>query len=208
MARNGDLRTVSAWQVGEISTHNIRPPEDVDKQFSRLRYLSVPGCLVQGRRPNHLLIGMDHSHLMPEHAAESTHFTSQLRLMKLMFGNLQHILVGGGAPRFSWCYTMEADKRDEAAASKRQIREECRKLAEKARQEALKHTHKLPSKLCEDKKEAKKMSHLAKLRPQEARVCGLSCKERSNLWKEELSSLTTLVGAVATILTVIAPIEG
>jgi hypothetical protein len=128
-------------------------------------------------------------------------------LMKLMFGN-QHILVGEGAPRFSWCYTMEADKRDEAAARKPQIKEECRKLAEKARQEALKHTHKLPSKLCEDKKEVKKISHLAKLRPQEAGVCGPSCKERSNLWEEELSSLTTLVGAVATLLTVIAPIEG
>ena len=124
-----------------------------------------------------------------------------------MIGNLQHILVGEGAPRFSWCYTMEADERDEEAARKRQIKEECRKLAEKARQEALKHTHKLPSKLCEDKKEVKKISHPAK-RPQEARVCGLSCKERSNLWKEELSSLTTLVGAVAMLLTVIAPIEG
>jgi hypothetical protein len=141
-------------------------------------------------------------------SAESTRFTSQLRLMKLMFGNLQHILVGEGAPRFSWCYTMEADKRDEAAASKRQIKEECRKLAEKARQEAVKHTHKLPRKLCEDKKEVKKISHLARLRPQEGGVCGPSCKERSNLWKEELSSLTTLVGAVAILLTVIALSEG
>jgi hypothetical protein len=49
VARNGDLRTVSAWEVGEISTlPGCRPPEDVDEQFSGLRYLSEPGCLVQG----------------------------------------------------------------------------------------------------------------------------------------------------------------
>jgi hypothetical protein len=48
-------------------------------------------------------------------SAESTRFTSQLRLMRLMFGN-KHILVGEGAPRFSWCDAMEADEIDEAAA--------------------------------------------------------------------------------------------
>ncbi len=70
VARNGDLRTVLAWEVGETSTlPGVRPPEDVDEQVSGLRYLSEPGCLVQGRGPIHLLIGMDHSHLMPEHAA-------------------------------------------------------------------------------------------------------------------------------------------
>jgi hypothetical protein len=103
---------------------------------------------------------------MPEHAAESTWFTSQLRLMKSMFGN-QHILVGEGVPRLSWCDVMEAGERSEAAVCKRQRREECRKLAEKARQEALKHTHKLPRKLWEDKKEVKKTSHPVKSWPQE-----------------------------------------
>jgi hypothetical protein len=144
---NGDLKTVSAWEVGEIATlPGGPPPEDVDEQFPGLRYLSEHGCLAQSGGPIHLLIGMDHSHLMPEHAAESTRFTSQLRLMKSMFGN-QHILVREGAPRLSCCDAMEAGKRDEAAARKRQRREECRKFAEKARQEALKHAQKLPRKL-------------------------------------------------------------
>jgi hypothetical protein len=35
--------------------------------------------------------------------------------------------------------------------------------------------------------------------------CRPSCKERGKLWKQELSSLTTLVGAMASILSVIAP---
>jgi hypothetical protein len=56
-----------------------------------------------------VLIGMDHAHLMPEHVAKSTQFSSQLRLMKSMFGN-QYILVGEGAPRLSWCDAMEADE--------------------------------------------------------------------------------------------------
>jgi hypothetical protein len=34
------------------------------------------------------------------------------------------------------------------------------------------------------------------------------CKERRTLWKEELSSLSTLVGTVATLLAVITPSEG
>jgi hypothetical protein len=36
VARNSDLKTVSAWEVGEISTlPRVRPPEDVDEQFFR-----------------------------------------------------------------------------------------------------------------------------------------------------------------------------
>ncbi len=169
VARNGDIKTISAWKVGEIETLlGGRPPEDVDEQFPGLRYLSEAGCLVQGGGPTHLLIGMDHSHLMPEHAAESTRFTSQLRLMKSMFGN-QHILVGEGVPRLSWCDAMEAGERSKAAArpQEKAEREEGRKLAKKARQEALKHTHKLPRKLWEDKKKVKKTTHPVKSWPQE-----------------------------------------
>jgi hypothetical protein len=70
------------------------------------------------------------------------------------------------------------------------------RLAEKAKQEALKHTHKLPRKLWEDKKEFKPTGHLAKTKLNE-----------DAFWKEELSSLTTLVGAVALLLTVIAQSE-
>jgi hypothetical protein len=68
-----------------------------------------------------MLISLDHGHLMPEHVTESTKFSSQ-----------QYILVGEGAPRLSWCDTMEADERSEAAARIRQRREECRKLAQEA----------------------------------------------------------------------------
>jgi hypothetical protein len=82
-----------------------------------------------------------------------------------MFGN-QYVLVGEGAPRLSWCDAMEADERSEAAARIRQRREECRKLAQEARQTALKHTHKLPRKLWDDKNEAKKTNHLMKVQPQ------------------------------------------
>ncbi len=156
-----------------------------------------------------MLIGMDHAHLMPEHVAESTKFSSQLkkRLMKSMFGN-QYILVGEEAPRLSWCDAMEADERSEAAARLRQRREECMKLAPEARQTALNHTHKLPRKLWDDKTETKKINHSVKTQPQGAEGCGPTCKERKKLWKEELTSLMTLVGAVATLLAVITPSEG
>jgi hypothetical protein len=118
---------VTAWEVENITTlPGGQPPEDVDEQFPGLKYLSEPGCLAQSGGPVHLLIGMDHAHLMSEqcsdiseHAAESTRFSSQLRLMKSLFGN-QHILVGEGALRLSWCDAMEADERDEAAARLRQ----------------------------------------------------------------------------------------
>ncbi len=43
--------------------------------------------------PIHVLLEMDHAHLMPEHVAESTDLSSQLRLMSSMFGG-QHVLVG------------------------------------------------------------------------------------------------------------------
>jgi hypothetical protein len=85
VARNGDRRTVTAWEVGDIaSVPGGQPPEDVDEQFPGLRYLSEPNCLAQKGGPIHVLLGMDHAHLMPEHVAESTEFSSQLRLMRLI----------------------------------------------------------------------------------------------------------------------------
>jgi hypothetical protein len=90
VARNGDRKTVTAWEVGEIaSLPGGQPPEDLDEQFPGLRYLSEPNCLIQRAGPVHVLLGMDHAHLMPEHVAESTDLSSQLRLMSSMFGG-QH----------------------------------------------------------------------------------------------------------------------
>ncbi len=152
-----------------------------------------------------MLLGMDHAHLIPEHVAESTDLSSQLRLMSSMFGG-QHILVGEGAPRLSWIDAMDADERYEAAANGRRKREECRKMAQEARQTALKHTHKLPKRLWDDEKE--KSHPTMRGRPQDSGECGPGCKERRTLWKEELSSLSTLVGTVATLLAVITPSEG
>jgi hypothetical protein len=41
VARNGDRKTVTAWEVGEIaSLPGGQPPEGVDEQFLGLRYLS------------------------------------------------------------------------------------------------------------------------------------------------------------------------
>jgi hypothetical protein len=71
---------------------------------------------------------------------------------------------------------------------------------------ALKHTHKLPRRLWDDEKE--KPHPPMRGRPQGGEGCGPSCKERRTLWKEELSSLSTLVGTVATLLAVITPSEG
>jgi hypothetical protein len=204
--RNGDRRTVTAWEVGEIaSLPGGQPPEDVDEQFPGLRYLSEPNCLIQKGGPVHMLLGMDHAHLMPEHVAESTDLSSQLRLMSSMFGG-QYILVGEEAPRLSWYDAMEADERYEAAANGRKRREECHKMAQEARQAALRHTHKLPRRLWDDKKE--RARHPARGKPQGSEECGPGCRERRALWKEELSSLSTLVGTVATLLAVITPSEG
>jgi hypothetical protein len=206
VARNGDRKTVTAWEVGEIaSLPGGEPPEDIDEQFPGLRYLSEPNCLIQKAGPIHLLLGMDHAHLMPEHVAESTDLSSQLRLMSSMFGG-QHILVGEGAPRLSWVDAMDADERYEAAANGRKKREDCRKMAQEARQTALKYTHKLPRRLWNEEKE--KSHPTMRGRPQSDGECGSSCKERRTLWKEELSSLSTLVGTVATLLAVITPSEG
>ncbi len=145
VARNGDRKTVTAWEVCEIaSLPGGQPPEDVDEQFPGLRYLSEPNCLIQRAGPVHVLLGMDHAHLMPEHVAESTDLSSQLRLMS------QHILVREGAPSLSWIDAMDADERYEAAANGRKKREDCRKMAQEARQTALKHTHKLPRRLWDD----------------------------------------------------------
>jgi hypothetical protein len=93
---------VTAWEVGEIaSLPGSQPLEDVDEQFLGLRYLSEPNCLIQKGGSIHVPLGMDHAHLMPEHVAENTDLSSQLRLMSSMFGG-QYILVGEGAPRLSW----------------------------------------------------------------------------------------------------------
>ncbi len=87
VARNGDRKTVTAWEVDEIaSLPGGEPPEDIDEQFPGLRYLSEPNCLIQKAGPIHVLLGMDHAHLMPEHVAENTDLGSQLRLMSSMFG--------------------------------------------------------------------------------------------------------------------------
>ncbi len=206
VARNGDRKTVTAWEVSEIaSLPGGEPQEYVDEQFPGLRYLSEPNCLIQKAGPVLVLLGMDHAHLMPEHVAESTDLGSQLRLMSSMFGG-QHILVGEGAPRLSWVDAMDADERYEAAANGRRKREDYRKMAQEARQTALKHTHKLPRRLWDDEKE--KSHPTMRGRPQSGGECGPSCKERRALWKEELSSLFTLVGTVATLLAVITPSEG
>jgi hypothetical protein len=59
---------MTAWEVENIATlPGGQPLEDVDKHFPGLRYLSEPGCLAQSGGPVHLLIGIDHPHLMPEH---------------------------------------------------------------------------------------------------------------------------------------------
>ncbi len=152
-----------------------------------------------------MLLGMDHAHLIPEHVAEITDLNSQLRLMSSMFGG-QHILVGEGAPRLSWIDAMDAEERYEVDANGKRKREECRKMAQEARQTALKHTHKLPRRLWDDEKE--KSHPTMRGRPQGGEECGPSCRERRTLWKEELSSLSMLVGTVATLLAVITPSEG
>jgi hypothetical protein len=65
----------------------------------------------------------------------------------------------------------------------------------------------LPKKLWEDKREYT-VSQPARSRMHEETACGPSCRERGKLWKEELFSLATLAGAVASLLTVSAPSEG
>jgi hypothetical protein len=79
-------------------------------------------------------------------------------------------------------------------------------MAQEARQTALKHTHKLPRRLWSEEKE--KSYSMMRGRPHSGGECGSSCKERRSLWKEELTSLSTLVGTVATLLAVITPSEG
>ncbi len=79
-------------------------------------------------------------------------------------------------------------------------------MAQEARQTALKHTHKLPRRLWDDEKE--KSHPPMRGRPQGGEECGPSCRERRTLWKDELSSLSTLVGTVATLLAVITTSEG
>ncbi len=158
----------------------------MDEQFPGLRYLSEPNCLIQRAGPIHVLLGMDHAHLMPDHVAESTDLSSQLRLTSSMFGG-QHILVGEGAPRLSSCDAMEADERYEAAVNGRRKREECCKMAQEARQTALKHNHKLPRRLWNEEKE--KSHPPMRRRPQGGEECGPGCRERRTLWKEELYCL-------------------
>jgi hypothetical protein len=172
VARNRDRRTVTAREVREIALiPGGQPTEDVDEQFPGLRYLSEPNCLMQKRGPIHMLLGMDHAHLMPVHMAESTEFSSQLRLMSFMFGG-QYILVGEGAPRLSWYDATEADERCEAAAKTRKRGEECRKMAQEARQTALKHTYKLPRKLWDNEGKRKKSNPSVRAKPQGSEECG------------------------------------
>ncbi len=140
--------------------------------------MSEPSCLIQKAGPIHVLLGMDHAHLMPGHVAESTDLSSQLRLMSSMFGG-QHILVGEGAPRLSWIDAMDADERYEAAANGRKKREDYHKMAQEARQTALKHMHKLPRRLWDDEKE--KSHPTMRGRPQGSGECGPSCRERRTL---------------------------
>jgi hypothetical protein len=78
-------------------------------------------------------------------------------------------------------------------------------MAQEARQTALQHAHKLPRRLWDDEKE--KSHPPTRRRPQGSEECGPSCRERRTLWREELSSLSTLVGTVATLLAVITPSE-
>jgi hypothetical protein len=41
VARNGDRKTMTAWEIGEIaSLPGGQPPEDVDEQFPGLWYLN------------------------------------------------------------------------------------------------------------------------------------------------------------------------
>ncbi len=154
-----------------------------------------------------MLLGMDHAHLMPEHVAESTDLSSQLRLMSSMFGG-QHILVGEGAPRLSWYDAMEADERCEAAANGIRKREESRKMAQEARQTALKHTHKLPRRLWDDEKEkphptmrGKKYLKAVGSAVQAVRNAGLYGRRSS-------PACPRWSGTVATLLAVITPSEG
>jgi hypothetical protein len=81
-------------------------------------------------------------------------------------------------------------------------------MAQEARQTALKHTYKLPRKLWDNEGERKKSNPSVKMKPQGEEECGPGCRERRTLWREELTSLSTLVGTVATLLAVITPSEG
>ncbi len=61
LARSGEIRPVTAWEVEEIAfIRGGSPPEDLDDQFTGLRYLTEPGGLIQGGFIE-LLIGLDHS---------------------------------------------------------------------------------------------------------------------------------------------------
>ena len=66
--------------------------------------------------------------------------------------------------------------------------------------------HKLARRLWDDERE--RAHPQTRGRPQGGEDCGPGCRERRTLWKEELSSLSTLVGTVATLLAVITPSEG
>jgi hypothetical protein len=94
VARNGDIKTVSAWEVKEIATLPVGyPPSNLDEHFPGLRYLTEPECLFQKGGTVELLIGMDHSHLMPEHVGESSKLTSHL---DHEVGVWQSLYPGGG----------------------------------------------------------------------------------------------------------------
>jgi hypothetical protein len=74
----------------------------------------------------------------------------------------------------------------------RKRREDCRKMAQEARKMALKHTYKFPQKLWDDEGERKKSNPSVKMKPQGEEECGPGCRERRTLWREELTSLSSI----------------
>jgi hypothetical protein len=126
--------------------------------------------------------------------------------MRSLFGN-PYILVGEGAPKLSWWDKVETSERSDLEAREQKRREECRKLVEKARQEALKNILKRPKKSRRTKGGEKRLVSLPKARQQEKAPSRPSCKARGKLWNQELSSLTALVGAITFLLSVITPSE-
>jgi hypothetical protein len=59
-----------------------------------------------------------------------------------------------------------------------------------------------------DEGERKKPNPSVKIKPQGEEECGPGCRERRTQWREELTSLSTLVGTLAMLLAVITPSEG
>ena len=193
VSRTGAVKTITAWEVDEIAFLPAGDiPEDITEQFPRLGKWTEPSCLKQEAGNVELLIGMDNANLMPEHVAESIKECSQLRLLKSLFGH-QYILVGEGAPKLTWSDEIENEKKREREDRKRTRRVKCELLVEKARQ-----------KLAEEKREARPMwpagtGSKSPGRPK-GTACDSTCETKMKLWKQELSSLDKLVGALSVLL--------